>query len=127
MVTVMSPIVLRSSSGILTITPDEKGVGGWCQAHLLLACESRPLGAETLRYIASSLVAFLTESETKQGLRSVLGLSELHTSAFGEHVAGRAVLHLQDADGKMFAKLVLTPTEKSQWMQELVVHTGRAI
>jgi len=125
MVTAMSPIILNSSSGDLTLTLDEKGVGGWCQVHLVVSDASRPLGAERLKYIASNLVSFLREPDTKSGLRSVLGLSEVHTCMYGEHVEGEAVIHLQDADAKMFAKIVLTPAEKSAWLEVLSQHTSR--
>ena len=124
MVNPTTPIVLSSSSGTLTVTLDDKGVGGWCQVHLVESGESRALGAEMLKYVASSLVSFLRDAEARPQLRSVLGLSELHTSAYGEHVAGEVVLHLQDANGKMFAKLVLTPAERARWMQALSQYTG---
>lgn len=124
MVTAAPLVVLSSSNGSLTLTPDEKGLGAWCQVHLFVSGVSRPLGAERLKYIARSLVSFLEEPETRIGLRSVLGLSELHTCAYGEHVGGTVVLHLQDADAKMFAKLVLTPAEKSQWLETLSQHAG---
>lgn len=124
MVMAGTPIMLTSSTGSLTLTIDEEGLGGWCQVHLLVSGVSRPLGAETLRYIASSLVSFLGEPRLKPGLRSVLGLSELHTSAYGEHLAEEVILHLQDADGTMFAKLVLAPAERSQWLQELSPYTS---
>jgi hypothetical protein len=122
MVTAAAPIVLRNSSGSLTLTLDEKGVGDWCQVHLLVSGMSRPLGAERLKYIAAYLASFL--ADTSPGQRWVLSLSELHTSAYGEHVAGGAIIHLQDADAKMFAKLVLTPAEKSQWLQEMSKHAA---
>ena len=122
MVTILSPIVLASSSGNLTLTLDEKGVGGWCQVHLNAPGVSRPLGAERLNYVATHLMSFLVG--TAPGLRWVLSLSELHCSAYGEHVGEEAFLHLQDAEARMFAKLVLTPGEKSQWMDELSKHTG---
>jgi hypothetical protein len=123
MVTAATSIILSSSSGSLTLTPDEKGVGGWCQVHLLVSGVSRPLGAERVKYIASALLSFLKEPETKPGLRSVIGLSELHTCFYGEHVGAQAVVHLQDADAMMFAKLVLAPDQKKQWEQELSKHT----
>lgn len=122
MVTAAAPIVLRSSSGSLTLALYEKGVGGWCQVHLLMTDICRPLGAERLQYIATHLTSFL--SDATPGQRWVLSLSELHTSAYGEHVAGEAIIHLQDADGKMFAKLTLTTEEKKHWMQALMQHTG---
>ena len=124
MVTAATPIVLSSSSGSLTLTLDEKGADDWCQVHLLVSGVSRPLGAERLKYIASSLLSFLRKPDAKPGLRSVLGLYELHTCFYGEHIGGHAVIQLQDADAKWFAKLVLTPAEKSQWMQELSKHSG---
>lgn len=122
MVSANTPIKLSSSSGSLTLALDEKGVGGWCQVHLLVSGASRPLGAETLKYIAAHLASFL--ADTSPGQRWVLSLSELHTSAYGEHVAGEAIIHFQDADAKMFAKLVLTPAEKSQWLQEMLKHAA---
>ncbi len=120
MVSANLPIELSSSSGSLRLVPDEKGVGGWCQVHLLVSGANRPLGAETLKYITAHLASFL--ADTSPGCRWVLSLSELHTSAYGEHVAGEAIIHLQDTDAKMLAKLVLTPAEKSQWLQEMLKH-----
>ncbi len=117
MVSANTPIELSSSSGSLTLTVDEKGIGGWCQVHLLLSGASRPLGAERLKYIAAHLASFL--ADTSRGQRWVLSLSELHTSAYGEHIAGGAIIHLQDADARMFATIELTTAEKSQWLQEL--------
>jgi hypothetical protein len=122
MVTTTTPIVLNSLSGSLTLTFDERGVDEWCQVHLLLSGVCRPLGAERLKYIAAHLASFL--ADTSPGQRWVFSLSELHTSAYGEHIAGEAILHLQNADAKMFAKLVLTAVEKSQWKLELSQHTG---
>jgi hypothetical protein len=120
MVTPATNIVLGSSSGSLTLTQDEKGVGGWCRVHLLVSGVSRPLGAERLKYIATHLSSFLADAAP--ALRWVLSLSELHTSAYGEHVAGEAVLHLQDADAKVVPKLVLTPAERSEWLEALAKH-----
>lgn len=117
MVSTMNPIELGSSSGSLALVLDEKGVGDWCQVHLLVSGASRPLGAETLKYVAAQLVSFL--AETSPGVRWVLGLSELHTSAYGEHVGGGAIIHLQDANANMFAKLVISPGEKTQWLEQL--------
>lgn len=117
MVTNPTPLVLRSSSGNLILSLDEKGVGGWCQVHLEMPGIRRPLGAERLRYVATHLASFLAESSSTQ--RWVFSLSELHTSAYGEHVDGEAIIHLQDADAKMFAKLVLTPTERTEWIETL--------
>jgi hypothetical protein len=122
MVSTMNPIELGSSSGRLALVLDEKGVGDWCQVHLLVAGASRPLGAATLRYVVAHLVSFLTD--TSPGVRWVLGLSELHTSAYGEHVAGGAIIHLQDADANMFAKLVISPGEKTQWLEQLSRHAA---
>ncbi len=122
MVTTASPIVLSSSSGSLTLTFDEQGIGGWCQVHLLVAGVGHPLGAERLKYIATRLRAFLEDPAPSQ--RWVFSLSELHTSAYGEHVAGGAILRLQDAHGKWLTKLVLTPTEKGGWMRQLSQHAG---
>lgn len=121
MVTTAPSIVLSSSSGSLTLTLDETGVGGWCQVHLLASGVCRPLGAERLTYIAARLTSFL--ADTSLGRHWVFSLSELHTSAYGEHVAGEAILHLRDADAKMFATLVITAAEKSQWLRELSQHT----
>jgi hypothetical protein len=114
-----NPLTLRGSNGSLTLHLDPEGVGGWCQVDLRVAGESRRLGAETLDSIASSLVAFLEEPGTTVGLRSVLGLSEVHTSVYGEHAGEEVVLHFQDIDGKMFAQIALTGAEKSKWVQEL--------
>jgi len=122
MVNAKPPIELSSSSGSLTLALDENGVGSWCQVHLYVSGASRPLGAETLKYIAAHLASFL--ADTSPGQRWVFSLSELHTSAYGEHVAGGAVIHLQDADAQMFAKLVLTPDEKNQWLQEVSKHAA---
>ena len=122
--TTVPPIELRSSDGSLILTLDEKGVGGWCQVHLVSSGVSRPLGAETMKYIASHLVSFLKETESTRGLRWVLNLSELHASAYGEHVQGETILHFQDANGKMFARLALTLAERKQWMETLSQYTG---
>jgi hypothetical protein len=123
MVTGSLIMLLSSSSGDLTVTFDEQGVGGWCQVHLLVSGVSEPLGAERLKYIVTHLSSFL--AGTTPGLRWVLSLSERHTSAYGEHVGeGEAILHLQDADAKVFAKLVLTRAEKKQWMEILSQHAG---
>jgi hypothetical protein len=120
----MAPIVLSSSAGgNLTLTLDPKGLGGWCQVHLVVSDVDRPLGAERLKYVAASLASFLRESKTS-GIRSVFGLSELHTSAYGEQVGEEAVLHFQDRGGKMFAKLVLTSADKRQWLETLVQYEG---
>jgi hypothetical protein len=117
-------IVLASSSGSLILSIDEKGVGGWCQVHLFVSGARRSLGAERLKYIASSLLSFLREPEGPRGLRSVLGLSELHTSVYGEHVGLQAKLDFQDADANTFATVVLTPAERSQWVHELSKYTA---
>jgi hypothetical protein len=119
-VTGASPIVLRSSSGSLALTVDEEGIGGWCKVQLLMGDVGRPLGAERLKYIATQIRAFLGDSSPSR--RWILSLSELHTSAYGEHAAGETVIELQDANAKWFAKLVLTPTEKGEWMRELSEH-----
>lgn len=47
-VSAASPIALGSSSGSLTLTLDENGVGGWCHVHLLVSGICTPLGAEAL-------------------------------------------------------------------------------
>jgi len=101
------------------IVPDEVG---WSQVRLSAAGVTRPLGAETLEYIASKLTAFL--SDTAPGQRWVFSLSELHVSAYGDHVAGRVVLQFQDAEGRMFATLELTAAEMSEWKQIVSRHTG---
>jgi hypothetical protein len=41
------PIVLSCSNGGLTLALDERGVGGWCQVHLLVYGVSRPLGGRS--------------------------------------------------------------------------------
>lgn len=120
--TAVNPIVLSSSSGSLTLAIDEQGVGGWCQVHLLVAGVGRGLGAERLKYIASHLTSFLADPSPSR--RWVFSLSELHTSAYGEQLAADTIIELQDANAQWFAKIVLTPTEKSEWMQELSRHTG---
>ena len=122
MVTANPIVVLSSSSGGLTITCDEQGLGGWCQVHLLVSGVSRPLGAERLKYLVARLSSFLTD--TAPGLRWVFSLSEQHTSAYGEQVADNGILHLQDADGEAFANLILTGTEKKQWRETLSQHGG---
>jgi hypothetical protein len=116
-------MILRSSSGSLSITLDAKGNGDWSKVHLLEADVQRPLGAERLSYIATHLAAFL--EDTSSPLHWVFSLSELHTCGNGEHIAGEAILHLQDVNAKWFAKLVLTAAEKRQWLQELLPHTAR--
>jgi hypothetical protein len=110
-------IVLSSSSGSLTLTPDESGVDGWCQVHLITSAVRRPLGAERLNYVAAQLLSFLSDASPDQ--HWVFSLSELHTSAYGKHVGEEAILELQDAHAHFFAKLVLTAAEKHQWVQEL--------
>ena len=110
----MPPIVLPGSNGTLTITSDERA---WCQVRLTTSRLSQLLGAATLNDIAAHLVAFL--EDTAPGQRWVLSLSELHTSAYGEHVPGKVIFHLEDADGTMFAKLVITEAQKLQWIREL--------
>ena len=122
MVTGNPVVLLSSSSGDLTFTHDERGIGGWCQVHLLASGVSRPLGAERLKYIATHMSSFL--ADRTPGLRWVLSLSELHTSVYGEHVGEEVILHLQDADAKMFAKLALTRTEQKHWLEILFRHTG---
>lgn len=117
MVTTANKIMLGSSSGDLTLTTDENGVGGWCQVQLRVPDGSRPLGAERLKGIAARIKSFL--SDPAAALRWVFNLSELHTSVYGEHVGGGAILHFQDANGEMFAELALTPAEKSDWLEIL--------
>jgi hypothetical protein len=117
LVAVASPIVLSTLSGGLTLTLDEEGVGGWCKVHLNIEGVDRELGAESLTYIATQLRSFLEDA--RPGRRWILALAELHTSAYGEHVPGKAIIDLQDGDATWFAKLVLTPTEKGEWMREL--------
>jgi hypothetical protein len=117
MVTASPIVLLNSASGDLTVTYDQKGVGGWCQVHLLVSGVSRPLGAERLKYIVTHLLSFL--ADTAPDLRCVLSLSERHTSVYGEHVGEEAILHLQDAEAKVFAKLPLNGAEKKQWLETL--------
>jgi len=117
MVSTISGIHLTTSSGSLTVSPDENGVGDWCQVHLLASGERQPLGAETLKYIAAHLRSFLEDSSP--GQRWVFSLSELHTSAYGEHLAEGATIHLHDADATMFARLVLTPAEITEWLSKM--------
>jgi hypothetical protein len=119
-VTVASPIVLGSSSGSLTLALDEEGVGGWYKVHLVAEGVGRQLGAERLKYIAKQLTSFL--ADPSPGRRWILSLAELHTSAYGEHASGQAIIELQDADAKWFAKLVLTPAEKGEWLRQLSEH-----
>jgi hypothetical protein len=109
-VTATEPVVLTSASGTLTLALDEKGIGGWCQARLLAA------GAERLMYIAAQLAAFLADSAP--GQRWIFSLSELHTSAYGEHVDGATIIALQDSDAKWFATLLLTSGERSEWLRQ---------
>jgi len=112
-------IVLPSSSGGLTLTPDERA---WSQVYLTAPGVNRPLGAERLKYIAAHLVSFLADN--RAGRRWVLSLSELHTSTYGEHVGGEVALLLQDANGTMFRKLVLSGAEKNEWLQRLLRHAN---
>ena len=43
---------------------------------------------------------------------------------YGEHVAGAAIIDFQDADVKWFAKLALSPDEKSEWTRQVTLITG---
>jgi hypothetical protein len=122
MVTPVSPIVLSSSTGNLTVTLDPQGVGGWCQVHLVVSGMTRPLGAERLKYIAAHLLAFIDDTSTSQ--HWVLSLAELHTSAYGEHVATGAVIRLQDAEATFFSRLELTPAELAEWRQQLLPYAA---
>lgn len=110
-------VELRSASGTLLIAVDALGVGGWCQVQLIAAGGTRPLGAEQWKYISAHLSSFL--ADTSPGQRWVFSLAERHTSAYGEHVAGAAVLHLEDADGRIFARLVLSSAEIDQWLHDM--------
>jgi hypothetical protein len=114
MVNEIPPIVLTASGASLVISPDEHA---WSQIHFAASGVRRPLGAERLKYIAEHIVSFL--SDLTSGQRWVLSLSELHVSAYGEHLAGKAVLHLQDAEGMMFADLEITEAARKQWIDEL--------
>jgi hypothetical protein len=109
--------LLTSASGTVSLSLDEQGVGEWCQVHLLVSGARRPLGAERLSYIAAHLATFLTD--TSPGRRWVFSLAELHTSAYGAHVAGEATIQLQDSGAKMFASLTLTLAEQAAWVQAL--------
>jgi hypothetical protein len=120
MVSVPNPIVLSASSGSLSLTIDEDGVGGWCKVHLLTERTDRPLGAERVKYIATQLRSFLADSSPSR--RWVLSLAELHTSAYGEHAEGETIIELQDGNAKWFARLVLSPAERSEWIRELSRH-----
>lgn len=60
MVTPCPLMLLSCSSGALTFTYDEKGVGGWCKVHLVVSGVSRPLGAERLTYIVMRLLSFVS-------------------------------------------------------------------
>jgi hypothetical protein len=110
----MTPILLRTSTATLEIRPNEHA---WSDVQLTTAGMSRPLGAETLKYLTTHIRAFL--SDPAPGQRWVLSLSELHVSVYGEHLAEGVVLHFQDAHAKMFADVVITDAEKTQWIQEL--------
>jgi len=107
-------MVLPSSSGSLVVTIDETGINQWCQVQLDVLGVRRALGAEGLQYMARHLTWFLADSSA--GIRWVLTLSEMHTSMYGEHVTDGAIIHLQNAAGEMFAKLVLTTVEKEHWL-----------
>lgn len=120
MVTVTGPIVLDSSSGSLVLSLDEEGVGGWCRVQLLVEGTGRPLGAERLKHIAEQLKSFLADASP--GRRWIFGLSELHTSAYGEHCPHETIIDLQDGNAKWFARLELTPDEKHAWMLKLSKH-----
>jgi hypothetical protein len=111
------PILLASGDVTLTITLDERGVGGWAQVALVSAGVRRPLGAERLSYLAARLVAFL--SDPVPSSRWVASLAERHTSAYGEHVEGGAVLRLQDRDGEEFTKVMVTTAEGREWLAAL--------
>ena len=110
----MTPILLRTRTATLEIHPNEHG---WSQVQLTTAGMSRPLGAETLKYLTTRIRAFL--SDPAPGQRWVLSLSELQVSVYGEHLTEGAVLHFQDANAKMFADVVITDAAKKQWIQEL--------
>jgi hypothetical protein len=112
----MTPILLRTSTATLEIHPNEHA---WSEVQLTTSGMSRPLGAETLKYLTTHIRAFL--SDPTPGQRWVLSLSELHVSVYGEHLAEGAVLHFQNAHAKMFADVVITDAEKTQWIQELTL------
>ena len=71
--------------------------------------------------VSERLSSFLVDTSVNQ--RWVLSLSELHTSVYGEHVAGGVLIHFQDADAMMFATLLLTAAERVQWIQQLAQFT----
>ncbi len=114
-----NPLTLHGSNGSLTLRLDPGGIDGWCQVDLRVAGESQRLGAEALDFIASRLVAFLEAPGTTVGLRSVLGLSEVHTWVYGEHAGEEVVLHFQDVDGRTFAQITLTDAERTNWIEAL--------
>lgn len=117
MVTVITPITLKSSGSTLILTVDAEGVGGWCNMELRVEGATIRLGAERLEYIADHLRSFLADASP--GSRWIFSLSELHTSAYGEHGAGGATIQLTDAKAKSLARLVLTADEKNEWMRQL--------
>ena len=63
-------------------------------------------------------------SKTQRPIPWVFSLSEVHTAVYGEHVAGAAIIDFQDADVKWFAKLALSPDEKSEWTRQVTLITG---
>lgn len=110
-------LTLTSASGSLTLTVDSQGEGGWCRVELVTSDAARPLGAERLSYVATRLTSFLQDASP--GHRWVFSLSELHTSAYGEHYDGTVTLELQDASAITFAVLTLSPAERTEWLDRL--------
>jgi len=92
----------------------------WREGRFVAAGTSRPLGAETLEYIARHLLDFL--SDRTPGLRWVLSRAEVHVSMHGEPFPERTTLHLQDKDANLFAELAIVDDEKKLWIQELARH-----
>jgi hypothetical protein len=89
----------------------------WWRVQLGKGNTQRIIGAATNKYIFTRLLLFLQDGNSE--LHWVLTLSETHVSFYGRHVNGRAELHLQDRDAKMFAELVLTPAEAQEWARAL--------
>jgi hypothetical protein len=114
MVNETPPIQLRTSTAGLMIEANEEA---WSQVRIIEAGKSRLLGAETLKYITTHFLDFF--SDRTPGLRWVLSLSEVHIAVYGEHFRESTVLHLQDKDANMFARLVISDDERKKWIQEL--------
>jgi hypothetical protein len=96
---------------------DDQGIGRWCQVHLRQADTSHRLGAETVTYLVEQLLSFL-QNETP-GQRWVLSLSEQHFSVYGQHEAREVILRFEDAEGRTFSVVKLSPAEKQRWIREL--------